>query len=264
MQLVSGTDAFDEGTVTFAELRVFAPVQANLGVALLGHDQVDVDLSLWLLCATTSNSPFKLVLWGNQTCSHDKVGVDRNGIRDSWSGILLLLGGCINTGLQWAEDLDKALALVLVGKVACVIAWCQSSLPRNRPNLQKMNSVSLVLIEFAVSDASASGGELDVSAVHAVEGVGLSTLFALGEHGIAMCQFTTQDVAENFKIAMRVGRESVVCLDTVLVEDSQRAKVVVLAHEVGKAKGVVGVEPAMVAVAALCGQMRGNLSLSKN
>lgn len=69
-----------------------------------------------------------------------------------------------------------------------------------------------------------------------------------------MRQLAAEDVAEDLGVAVRVGREAGVGGDAVFVEDAQGAEVsvggVVI---VGEGEGVVGVEPAVVGVAAVAG-----------
>lgn len=75
-----------------------------------------------------------------------------------------------------------------------------------------------------------------------------------------MCQLAIKDVAEDLGITVRMCRESGAACDSVLIEDPQRAKIlkfgIVIACE---RECVVGVEPAVIRVAALCGASRDDL-----
>lgn len=64
-----------------------------------------------------------------------------------------------------------------------------------------------------------------------------------------MGQFATDNVAENLKIAMRMGREASLRRDTIFIEYTNRPKAFISrVIPVGKAEGVIGVEPAMVSM----------------
>lgn len=113
-------------------------------------------------------------------------------------------------------------------------------------------------------DAGASGRELHISPVHSVELVRLAALLALGQHGVAMSQLSREYVSENLKVAMRMRGKPRVGLDSVLVQDSQRAELgecrIVPVRE---GEAVICVQPAMVAVAPGSGSMRRDLGLAK-
>lgn len=73
-----------------------------------------------------------------------------------------------------------------------------------------------------------------------------------------------EDVAEDLKVAVRVGWEARVGLDPVLVEDPQGPEVGEVGVEpVREAEGMVGVEPAMVAVTACGRPVRCDLDVSQ-
>lgn len=130
---------------------------------------MNIDLSLVLLCASSASNPFKRATGFNQASTHDKVGMDRDGIGDSWDCVLFLLDGGVTAALERAENLDKALALILVGKVLGVVAGSKSSFPGDSPDLQEMDGVLFMLVELAVGDTGATRGELDITTMHSVE-----------------------------------------------------------------------------------------------
>jgi len=69
-----------------------------------------------------------------------------------------------------------------------------------------------------------------------------------------MPQGTVDDVGDNFHVPVRMHPEAHLGRDPVLVDYAQRAEMRVLGIVVvGKAEGVVGVEPAMVGVAPFVG-----------
>lgn len=100
----------------------------------------------------------------------------------------------------------------------------------------------------------ATSGELHIPPLHPVEVVlvpRLHELVPLLHHTIPMRQLATQQVAEDLGVAMRVRGEAGAARDAVLVEHAQRAEGhVALVIVVGKAEGVIGVQPAVVGVAA--------------
>lgn len=66
-----------------------------------------------------------------------------------------------------------------------------------------------------------------------------------------MRELPGQDVTEDLKIAMRVRRKSTLRLDPIFIEDAQGAEVrEVRVVPVREGEGVVGVQPAVVGVAA--------------
>ena len=218
-------DTLDKGTITLGELGILASIDANLGLSALRHGQVHIDLSLVGLGGLCANHPLKRLCGLNDARAHGKVGVDGDGLCDGRLGVLFLLRRGLGPALERAEDGDEALPLGLVVKGARVVARAQALFPGHGPDLQKVHRVRLVLIELAVRDSRAAGGELHVAAVHAVELVGLAALAALGEHGVAVRQLAGEDVAKDFKVTVRMRREARVGLDAVLVQDAQGAKV---------------------------------------
>lgn len=72
-----------------------------------------------------------------------------------------------------------------------------------------------------------------------------------------MGQLAAEDVAEDLGVVVRVGGEVGVRRDAVFVEDAQAAEAGVVGGVVGaEGEGVVGVEPAVVGVAAGVGTAR--------
>lgn len=79
-----------------------------------------------------------------------------------------------------------------------------------------------------------------------------------------MRQLATEDVAEDLSIAVRVGGEAGVGCDAVFVQDAQGAEVGVGGVVVvGEGEGVIGVEPAVVGVAAVAGAAEGDAGVGQ-
>lgn len=104
---------------------------------------------------------------------------------------------------------------------------------------------------------TAAGGELDVAALHDVEIVfadfaeGFGVFLAAAEHRVPVGELAGQDVGEDLGVAVRVGGEAGLGSNAVFVQDAQGAEGGELRGEIGgEGEGVVGVEPAVVSVAA--------------
>lgn len=109
-----------------------------------------------------------------------------------------------------------------------------------------------------------SGCKLYISSSHAVKIIALRSLCALLDHAVAVRQLTTQDVAENFSVAMRVCGEASSAGHAVFVEHAQAAEALEFRLVVvRKTKRVVRVEPAVVGVAACAGAPRNNRGMSE-
>ena len=79
-----------------------------------------------------------------------------------------------------------------------------------------------------------------------------------------MSEFSTNDVAEDLGIAMRVCGEAGLGSHAIFVEDAEGAVVLVAGVEVtGEGEGVVGVEPAVVSVAAGRGRVGDNFGVGE-
>ena len=103
-----------------------------------------------------------------------------------------------------------------------MIARRQTFGPGQRPDLQEMDQGRGGFVSFAVRDATATRGELDVTTVHAVEVVFSSATVRCGfgvifDHGIPVSEFSGKDVGEYFCVAVSVGGEAVVGSDAVFV-----------------------------------------------
>ena len=93
-------------------------------------------------------------------------------------------------------------------------------------------------------------------------------MLALGtllHHTVAVSELAVQDIAEDLGIAVRVRREAIPCGDSVLVEDSQTAKIHKAVVKVaGKAEGVERLDPAaMLSVSALAGATEDDLGVGE-
>ena len=74
-----------------------------------------------------------------------------------------------------------------------------------------------------------------------------------------MGEFAAEDVGEDFSVAVRVGGEAGESGDAVFVQDAEGTERCVLGGVVlGEGECVVGVEPAVVGVAAVCAAARGD------
>lgn len=79
--------------------------------------------------------------------------------------------------------------------------------------------------------------------------------------GITVGQFATDNVAENLKVAMRMSREAGLRSDTIFIEYTDRPKAFISRIiPVGKAEGMISVEPAVVSVATSGRRTMGYLS----
>ena len=79
-----------------------------------------------------------------------------------------------------------------------------------------------------------------------------------------MGKLSTQDVGENFGVAVRVSREAGLRRDTVFVEDAQTAEGLKAWVEVGgKGEGMVRIQPAMIGMAAGRRGAKGDLCVGK-
>lgn len=97
-----------------------------------------------------------------------------------------------------------------------------------------------------------TSSELHIAALHAVEIISLLAFFAFFNHAIPMCQLPTKNVGEDLGIAMGMCWEPLSCVDSVLIQDSQTAKVLIFRVVViGEAEGVVGIEPSVVGMASI-------------
>jgi len=68
-----------------------------------------------------------------------------------------------------------------------------------------------------------------------------------------------QNISDDFHIAVRMGAEAVAGLDVILVNNAQAAELRVFGVVViGKRKGISGVQPAVVGLAALFSRTQGN------
>lgn len=92
-----------------------------------------------------------------------------------------------------------------------------------------------------------TSGELNVATLHAVELLALGAFRTLFDHAVAVRELSVENVAEDFGIAVRVGRKSIAGRYTILVENAQTAKVVeAVVIVTGETEGVEAFEPAAV------------------
>ena len=110
-----------------------------------------------------------------------------------------------------------------------------------------------------------TSGELNVTTLHTVKLLALCAFRTLFDHAITVREFSVENVAEDFGITVRVGRESITGGYTVFVENAQTAKVVeAVIIVIGKTEGVEAFEPAAVfGVPALTGATGDNGSVCK-
>lgn len=107
--------------------------------------------------------------------------------------------------------------------------------------------------------------KLHITPLHPIKGLALRALGPLLEHAIAVRELAAENVTEDLRVAVRMGREAAPRGDAVFVEHAQTAKVHELVVEVvGEAECVEGLEPAAVlAVAALAGAAEGDLGVGE-
>ena len=124
------------------------------------------------------------------------------------------------------------------------VGWRKVPLVGGDPDLQEADRFRLGGVELAVEDAGAGAHQLDLSGG---EGFGVAEAVLMSERAF-------EDVAEDFHIPMRMGREPHARGDDIVVDDTQAAKAHVGGIEViGETEGVEGSEPAVVGVSAfLC------------
>src|SRR5229473_766466 len=112
-----------------------------------------------------------------------------------------------------------------------------------KPDLVQVHGFSGRVIELAVAHAGAGR--------HALQFAGPDG--GTVAHAVLVLQAAIQDIRDNFHIAVTVHAEALAWLHAVFIHDPERAK----AHLpgviiIGEGKGVVGVKPAVVGMAALC------------
>ena len=103
-----------------------------------------------------------------------------------------------------------------------------------------MNRLARRSVELAVPDAAARADPLDVARAHD----------GRVAHRVAMLQRAFDDVGDDFHVAMRMRAEALAGRNEILVNDPQGAEIDLLRIVIiGKAEGVITVEPAMIGVA---------------
>lgn len=148
MQFIASKYILDERAIALEKLSIFSPVQPNFCLAAFTHAQMNKHLSFVLLRSLGAHDPLELVLGRNDTCPHDKIGMYRNRVGNDSFRVFLLLSGSVLAAFKWTQNLYEFLALVLFLEVKGMVTRLQSLLPRDRPNLQKVPSFRLVLVEF--------------------------------------------------------------------------------------------------------------------
>lgn len=109
-----------------------------------------------------------------------------------------------------------------------------------------------------------SGSELYITSLHAKKLFSLFAFRALLDHAVTVSELATQNVTEDFGIAMRMRREASSRGDTIFVQNSKTAEVLKAAVKVAsETECMVGVQPAMIRVSALSGAAKNNLSVGK-
>lgn len=101
--------------------------------------------------------------------------------------------------------------------------------------------------------------------MHPVEIIALCALGPFLDHAVSVCQFAAEDVAEDLSVAVRMCREAGATCDSVFIEDSQRTEglklwIVVICE----GKGMIGVQPSVVAMSALVGAPRDNFRVRES
>src|SRR6185436_2970104 len=136
----------------------------------------------------------------------------------------------------------QAAALVLGLEVLLLVRRRNAHLVGLDPDLQEVGDALLLVVELAVAHAAAGAHPLHVAGDDG----------GTRPHRVLMAERAFQHVADDLRVAMTVGAEALAGLHPVLVDHPQRA----VAHVpgvvvVGEGERVVGVEPAVVGVAAL-------------
>ena len=154
-------------------------------------------------------------------------------------GVLVDGGGVVAS--VWGDDEDFSEGVAVGLGVPFGVAGDEACLVGEDPDLEEVEVLVGVGVAFAVGDAGAGAHELDVAGE---EGAAVAEAVLVGDGA-------GEDVAEDFHVAVGVGAEAAAGGDVVFVDDAEGAK----AHVggvavVGKGEGVLGVEPAVVGVAA--------------
>lgn len=161
-------------------------------------------------------------------------------------GVLLDGGGAVTAVAGDDEDFGCGFA----GGVGMPlgVAGDEVAFARLDPDLQHVGGDVWRGIELAMEDTFAGAHELDLAGLEDA---------AIAE-AVFVLESAFDDVGEDFHVAVRVGGEAAAGGDVVFVDDAQAAE----AHVggvvvIGEGEGMMGLEPAMVGVAAFGGAADG-------
>ena len=117
----------------------------------------------------------------------------------------------------------------------------ESVFPRRDPDLQKPGLACFAGVELAVGHSRTRAHQLNLPGRKS----------AAIAHAVVVFQLSLHHITEDLHVAVRMGGETSACRDPILIDDPQRAKAHVLRVVViGETEGMVGVEPAVVGMAA--------------
>ena len=125
----------------------------------------------------------------------------------------------------------------------------------------------MLVLEIWVEDrhTGSTSGELHIASLHSEEIIALSSLGALLDHAIPVRQLAIEDVAEDLCVAVRMRREALSTIDSILIEDSQTAEVLEFrVVVVCEREGVVGVQPSVICVSSLVGATRHDFGVGES
>lgn len=98
-------------------------------------------------------------------------------IRLVWMGIVFGMVGFVFFFLcsgvficfQWRQDFDEFFVFFFVGECVCVVVRSQVVFLWDSLNLEEVNCVGFVFVEFRMSNISVVSGELDVIMVYVIK-----------------------------------------------------------------------------------------------
>lgn len=131
-----------------------------------------------------------------------------------------------------------------VGERLLLVARRQPAAIGSNPDLEKVNGFGRGRVELAVLHARSRRHVLNISRAYD----------AAIPHGVPVLKGATQDVRDDFHVAMRVGGETAAAGDDVVVDHPEGTEShVVRGVVVSEGKGVGSLEPAMIGLAAVRG-----------